>query len=311
MAAAAAPVPAADAEWLSAAAARIARDNLRLAAESSRLLQAFDTAGIDLLFLKGLALGKLAYGNILIKSGWDVDILVSSDDLATAGKRLASLGYDLVVPGGGADSQRLAAWHRRSKESVWSNRERGFHVELHTGLVDNKMLLPGTGLSSPRQAVEIAAGIVLPTLAGDALFAYLCVHGASSAWFRLKWLADLAALIAGCDDVEIERLYRRSQELGAGRAAGSALILCAEMLGTAVPGDLLRSLRRDRGIRLLVAAARASMTGRAIATELSKLTAGTLWIHLSQFGLLPGLRYKWAELRHQAGLVRRFLPPAG
>lgn len=52
-------------------------------------------------------------------------------------------------------------------------------------------------MESARQLVEVACGIELPTLARDEPSAHLCVHGASSAWFRLKWITDLAALIDG------------------------------------------------------------------------------------------------------------------
>src|SRR5215218_1661581 len=60
-----------------AADARVVVDQgLRAARESARLSYAFNAAGIPLLFLKGLTLGKLAYGNPFLKMGWDIDVLV-------------------------------------------------------------------------------------------------------------------------------------------------------------------------------------------------------------------------------------------
>ena len=82
---------------------------------------------------------------------------------------------------------------------------------------------PSLDVHSPAQEVEIAPGIALPTLADEELFAYLAVHGASSAWFRLKWIADFAAILDARTGAEIERIYQKSQVLGAGRAAGQAL----------------------------------------------------------------------------------------
>jgi hypothetical protein len=49
---------------LRARAFETARQNLALAAESYRLLTAFQFAGIPLLFIKGLTLAKLAYGSL-------------------------------------------------------------------------------------------------------------------------------------------------------------------------------------------------------------------------------------------------------
>src|SRR4051812_42610607 len=69
-------VPEAVGERLAAAAGRIARQNLVLAAESLRLSADLDKGGIRHLFVKGISLGALVYGNIALKMGWDIDLLV-------------------------------------------------------------------------------------------------------------------------------------------------------------------------------------------------------------------------------------------
>ena len=300
-------VPADVASALRAAADRLGRDNLAAAAECARLNACFGAAAIPLLFVKGLTLSALAYGSTLPKAGWDIDILIGADDLASAASLLQAEGYEMIIPPGAATPERVAAWHGRCKESVWRHAERGTHVELHTALSDHPMLLAGVGIDSPRQDVRVAEGITLPTLRLEELFAYLTVHGASSAWFRLKWIADLAALLAGCSPEEIEALYRHSQRLGAGRAAGLALLLLDGLFATPLPPALLAELRRKRAHRWLLRAAMRSLAGRAAAAELDRLWLGTIWIHLTQFALRPGLRYKLAELRRQ---VAPFLRPA-
>jgi len=288
---------------LRSAADRIGRDNLAAAAECARLNARFAEAGIPLLFVKGLTLAVLAYDSIVPKAGWDIDILVSKPDLARATALLEADGYEMVVPSGPATPERIASWHRHAKESVWRHAGRGAHVELHTALADHPMLLTGVGIESPRQEVRIVEGVVLPTLRLEELFAYLTVHGASSAWFRLKWIADLAALLDGRAPEEIETLYRRSQELRGGRAGALALLLLDSLFGTPLPPALLAELRRGRANRRLLGAALRSLSGRAAATELDRLRLGTIWIHLTQFGLLPGLRYKLSELRRQVRQV--------
>ncbi|MGZ8305913.1 MAG: nucleotidyltransferase family protein, partial [Allosphingosinicella sp.] len=166
-------------------------------------------------------------------------------------------------------------------------------------LNDNPLLLPEVGPDSPIQQVEVAKGRFLATLRTDELFAYLCVHGASSAWFRLKWIADVGALLGDCPPNEIERLYRRSQAMGAGRAAGQALLLCERLLATPLSPALAAELRADRMNRWLVAVALRKLAGRTLTAELDEKLLGTGTIHLMQFALLPGLRFKFAELRRQ------------
>jgi hypothetical protein len=305
-----APIPAADAAELTAAANRVAGENLALAAETARLCGALAQAKIPFLFVKGLSLGMLAYGTILLKGGWDIDLLVDRRELAATGGLLQHLGYRMTVPAGEPTPARLGAWHERLKESLWQHPTRRVSIELHTGLVDNARLLPKIDVHAPRQTVEVLPGAAVPTLAKDELFAYLTVHGASSAWFRLKWLADLAALLAHDDAAEIERLYRRAQALGAGRAPALALLLCRDLFGTALSPALAAELRDDRMNRWLVRGAWRSLAGRAVATEITRLRGGTLWMHLMQLGLAPGLGFKLEELRRQLRL-KRLRPHAG
>lgn len=292
-------VPGDVARELKQSAHRIAAQNLRIIGETARLQAGFTDAGIPLLFVKGVALAMLAYGTPVLKAGWDIDVLIPEDRVAEAAALLNNLGYRLTLPEISADAERLVAFHRIAKESVWWASKGDFHLELHTQLSDNRRLLPAVGMASPRQDVEIARGIVLPTLGKDALFAYLCVHGASSAWFRLKWIADLVALLGGDDADEIERLYLRSQQLGAGRAAGQALLLAESLLGLQIGGKLHRQLRANRVNKMLAWAALGQMTALGGAIELDDIPLGTALIHLSQLWLLPGIRFKLSEFRRQ------------
>ncbi len=179
--------------------------------------------------------------------------------------------------------------------TLWIHEKSGMVVELHTALVDNPSLLPGVSARSDLQLVRIGPGIELPTLRTDELFAYLCVHGATHAWARLKWLADVAALLRKVGPEETERLYRRSIELGAGRSSAQALMLCARLLQLPLPSKLQPELRRDRPTQWLEELAISAMSGRG-ATELDDTVFGTVVINLSHFLLGRGWRYKYSEL---------------
>ena len=65
------------------------------------------------------------------------------------------------------------------------------------------------------------------TLGADDLFAYLCAHGAYHAWFRLKWLADIGALLAAepmGEGIQVRVKPKRGEGLGAiGRSEGIAV----------------------------------------------------------------------------------------
>ncbi len=296
LASAAIEIPPVIANCLRDRAFQIARQNLLAAVECKRLRDAFAGAEIDHLFIKGLTLAVLAYGSIIPKAASDVDVLIAPDALLPACRILEQLGYRAVLPISG-DETALMRWHAISKESVWIGAD-GSTLELHTSLADHPELIPSIGVDSPRQSVDVASEVQLETLAQDELFAYLSVHGASSAWFRLKWLADLAALLAGSDQAETSRLHERAATLGAGVPAAAALILLHQLFGIAVAPELLNEWRRP-AIRLLVHASRKSMTGSRGEVELQQVPLGTIWIHLAQLGMIPSLRGKVSELRRQ------------
>jgi hypothetical protein len=289
-------VPADAAEALGADAERIAATNLRMAVECRQLLATLSERRIPLLFLKGLAVAALAYRDPFLKMSWDIDVLIAPPDLGQASDVLRGHGYQLAIPRRAA----LPAWHEREKESVWKKRSEGFTLELHTRPADSRHLIPTITAESPRQDVEIAPGTILPTLAADELFAYLCVHGASSAWFRLKWITDLAALLHRQAPDGIDRLYRRSQELGAGRAAAQALLLADALYETleSNPG-LKRELKHGGSNRLLFRAALAQLVGGRDPVEPTQQFLGTATIHWTQLFLRPGFGFKASEVARQ------------
>ena len=175
--------PAQIAKEMVAEARSVGIANLHSAAESMRLLRTFKDASVSLLFVKGLTLSALVYGDPFVKMSSDIDILVERDAVEGAARILGKLGYRLSTPAVGGLSA-LSKWHAQYKESVWHNPEKDLLVELHTRLADNPALIPRIGMDSPCQLVAIGAHGALPTLTPDDLFAYLSVHGASSAWFR-------------------------------------------------------------------------------------------------------------------------------
>ena len=293
-------LPAEVAGSLSAEAAAIAAHNLRAAHHSALLLEAFTTAGIPLIFIKGLTLSKLAYGDPFVKMSQDIDVLVPGGSIAEAAAALDRLGYRLAFPEVPPQSVRFERWHRQRKESVWCSPD-GLNLDLHSRLADSAELIPEIGVRSLCRQVEVSPGIALPTLGPDELFAYLCVHGASSAWFRLKWIADVAGLLSPCSDGEIERLYERSQQLGAGRAVAQALLLAAATFGTAAGSDLERRLNRAPAHRWLAGAARRQLVRDE---EPTRVRLGTATIHLTQLLLLPGLGFKRRELWRQFSDLR-------
>lgn len=176
------------------------------------------------------------------------------------------------------------------------NKESGVTLDLHTRLSDNSQLIPDIGISSQRQNVLIGVGHSLPTLATEDLLSYLCVHGASSAWFRLKWIADLAALLHGMGSGSAEFLHESSVQRRAGRAPAQALLLAQRLFSTPLSARLHHELRHDAVNRLL---SRAALKSLRDLREPTMRPLGTACLHLTQPLLLSGWRSKTLEINRQ------------
>ncbi len=282
---------------LESRASAIARLSLLQAAESVRLQRLFEAAGIGLTFIKGTALALLAYGNIGIKHSWDIDILVERADILAASALLRGAGYIRESPDETLDPERFLEWSFVANECIWRDPARDIFVELHWRLSQNASQL---ARASSSQYVAIAEGLVLRTLGDDDLFVYLCLHGARHAWSRLKWLADLAAWLSQKSPQDVERLYRRAETSGVGRASAQALLLCNQLLDLPLAPGFADGLRRNAINRLLIAIALRSMAGAGGTRQIDDRWTGNLAIHLSHFLLAPGPRIWWEELRSKA-----------
>lgn len=234
---------------------------LRLAAETCRLATRLKGEGISPLFVKGTPLAVLAYGSIILKHSLDIDLLVEPQQVGPVYDLLVAEGYLLCEPRGMRRSQ-LDRFVTIGKECALYDRRRGVLVELHWRLTDNPRLLGGVSACSPRRTVFVEGAGRLPTLTDPDLFAYLCVHGTAHGWWRLKWLADVNALLAGRPALEIENLHRSAVERGAGRASSVALLLCHDLFELELDHDFERRLRSSRATRLLIAIALRAVAGR-------------------------------------------------
>lgn len=237
---------------------------LALAREAVRLRALFEAEGIAPLFLKGSTLAMLAFGSLDARQFGDIDLLVRATDAPRAATLLACAGYRLP----GVATEALAAHVARlvpfAKDIALEHPGTRHIVELHWRTSDNPN--ERAAHDDAVQMVELSPGVTLPTLGTEALFAYLCAHGAAHLWARLRWLGDIAALVARSGDGGT-RLWRAAVARGQGRAAASAILLAHRFLALPLPPGFVapRSLR----LRILVAGATRAIGAGGGATDLA------------------------------------------
>lgn len=252
--AACASAPAPVRQRLAQAAARATADALSMAAETLRLQRLFDAAGVPAYVVKGIPLARLAYGNMALKEQRDIDLVTSRAHLRAAAALLEGAGYEREAGEAPLTEPEMALLDAFAKHRGFRHPVSGHLVELHFRLQLNPSAFADLGEPPPLQDVPLGGGAVR-TLAPDLLHAYLCVHGGGHAWERLKWLADLAALLAATQ-ADLSALHEAARAFGAGRASAVALALCHDLLGVAVPEGILAEARGSLTARLMLRVSR-------------------------------------------------------
>lgn len=258
-----------------------------------RILEA---ANIPVLVLKGVALAQLAYGSLRIKHARDIDLLVPPDFAEAALQILAGEGYAIAHPAAQLSAAQRRAVFRYAREMRLARPGKTSPVELQWGVTDNRLLLKDVSAYSPSQTVALSDGLLVRTLAQEELFAYLCAHGAQHAWSRLKWLADLNALLLA-NSTAIERLYAGARRRGAEISAGQALMLCSRLFGLSLPGAVADQISRQNRMARLVTIAMKTLAEPYAEAHPARRLAGRMRVMLAQFLLANGVAYFLAQCR--------------
>ena len=275
-------------------AATLVCENLEIARESLRLQRLFDEADLPVLFIKGVALAVLAFGNLGLRTAQDIDLLVAYEALPAATALILQAGYRRFDPSPDINAAQLRQIMPLRKDLGFVHQASGLRVELHWRLFLNPHAMPKTSMTASR--VVPLAGAALRTLGEEDLFAYLCMHGALHWWNRLKWLADVNALLASTPENGVERLVRAAEARGAGRAAAQALLLCRRLLGTTLPTRLTATMDSGATVRWLEATALNAMTKGQGECDPHETRFGTTRGSLSTVFLSRNWRYRLAEL---------------
>ncbi len=279
------------ADLVSHARRHAARDLLH-GSETARLQQLFDTAGVPAIFLKGATVGVLAYGALGTKQSWDIDLLTTEPATMEALRLLERNGYRLVHPTG-LPRAALPRFSRFYHEAQLRD-DRGITVELHWRLF-SKPLLPGITGASETQTVTIN-GQAVRTLREDLLLAYLIAHGQEHGWSRLKWIADLNALLAPKSADQLEALHAQASAFGLKSKTGAALLLCARLFELPLPDRLANTLERDRATERLVRVSLDCISHPVTGGSIPVLSPISLSLMRSRFGSGTGWRGQIGEL---------------
>ncbi len=239
-------------QWLAQDHAATARGVAVQLLELSRVLGAFEEAGIEVLSLKGPALAMQSAGSSAARGYGDLDLFVAPASVEAARAVLLDQGwaprtFGSAPPGTWAWRHLLRTFNEIAFDG------RASSVDLHWRLDPTPGALPDFADAwSRRDLVEVGGllgdPITVPTLSPRDAFVHSCWHAAKDEW---KWLRSL---------VDVHRLARQPAVWAdwpdtrggfATRPVRNTLAVTDHLLGlpAAVPDDLRGPGRTGRVIR--------------------------------------------------------------
>ena len=166
---------------------------LSVGVEVRRVLDLLAGAGIACLLLKGISLAGRYYRDMARRHVGDIDVLVRAEQLRDAIQLLTAAGYS-----GGEEMLALSPKQWRfslfSGQHVGLTTPDGVVLELHWRPMVNPFMFQYVWDDCLVARVDVM-GAQVPCLRDEECLLYLCAHGARHAWFRLKWLCDLPAVL--------------------------------------------------------------------------------------------------------------------
>ena len=274
---------------LSALGQQAAFEELALAATVREIIDMLDQRGIGCIVLKGIPLSLMIHGRLGMRTSRDIDILVAPRDASAALDVFKSIGFHRRKGEG-----VLPSLMRRRKDVELLHDGRRQIVELHWRLFDNACLLPLPADMTPGR-VALLSGPQCAVLPERFNLLYLANHGAQHGWSRLKWLVDLAALLAPMGEHGIAALYDGIGWAEGRRSMAQALLLCGALFGWPVPDAVRRDAGRDWRIRALVRIALRVLAGGG-EREIEDIAFATTRKNISHYLLSSAPRYLWNEL---------------
>lgn len=217
---------------------------LPMMAELVRVLKVMGKNGINVVVMKGFPLAYQLYKDITLRPSRDLDILIPPEELDKARMLIEENGYVLRPPISNLTPDQLKRWMKSNQHIEYWQPDKGILLEIHWRLDCHGMDIPLSQVKNSLIQVQIA-GQSISILGKEESLLYLVLHGAVHAWFRLKWLYDVDAMVRQRDFCWTT-LYQLADRLAVRTVLNQTVILLWELLQTPIPIEFVTLARKDK-----------------------------------------------------------------
>jgi hypothetical protein len=248
------------AEWRLALAkqeVRACEGALMHAGELARLGRVLSKNDIAVLPLKGALLSLRLFGDIGMRGVRDIDLLVQPVDLWRTDELLRDAGYARTYPDFALTPPMRDAALRVAHHFTYAQNTTGLLVELHWRLNHWTANLMTQLWEQCGQREWM--GTQWKDLTTEQLLALLCDHGARHKWSSIKWLADVAGLIARTPEEAWQAVLTTANQYDVERSLAQAALLSGWIFSIPLPTPLSELIARETATSRLAAMASRSM----------------------------------------------------
>jgi hypothetical protein len=264
------------------------------AQKTVQLVRAFTIAGIPVIPLKGVVLSQRLYSDFALRHSKDIDLLVHPGDFDRAEALLQDRGFRrLPILPGHSPTPRQERYLRALNYHYEYVDAEGTQLELHwrrqSWSADSMALLWAHTQTTQWMNTPILE------LDDDLLLLFLCDHGAHHRWFRVKWLGDVAMLLARREPTAWEELFRLAAELDVERPLLQAMLLVQWLYEVPLPPQALAAIAQDPAIQALAQDALDAIAGTE-AEGLLQITSASRVRFFRQLRKRPDQGDAWRRL---------------
>ncbi len=222
-----------------------------LAEELVDILGFLYSHGIQAVPFKGPVLAVRLYGDLSLRAFGDLDIMICERDALRARRLLIDRGY---APGK-VDTGDLNQFVREHHELLLYRTDGKVRVDLHWRFTSRTACLAGDPERFLQHLETISiAGQQVRSLRLEACLLVLSMHAAKHRWVQLKFICDIAEILA-VPDLDWRYALKEADDLGLKRALSTGLILAQGLLGASPPPIVMQNLKIDRTAKALAARA--------------------------------------------------------
>ncbi len=261
---------------LQAHAVSTAAWNLFQTRELLCIVQLLETNNIEVIPFKGPTLAASVYGDVALRNFGDLDILVRRHCFPEVKAVLIEAGYE---PYRKLNDREEAAFLKTQMGYEFIDSDSRVVIEVHWAFLNRIHAFHlDPELVWQRSQRQRLGGTLVRSFSPEDLLIYLCAHGAKSFWERTAWICDVAELVRKYAALDWRYILNQSRKLHGERMLFSGLYLAHDLLGAALPEDVMEHMHEDRGAARLAEKVKAhlfSMSNDPL------ITSEKVWMHLA------------------------------